>query len=343
MPVRPPETRDGTATADDQAGGAGRGPERSEATASAGSGPPPSAVLGRPARATPRRRRPRGRDVPGLRAWLLLAPTIAWVAVFVVVPTAILVVYSFCDRDELGRVVFRFTLENYRRAFEPVYARIFWRSIGYAALSTVLCISIGFPVAYVIGRARAAIRQRLLLLVMIPFWTSFLIRTYAWMTILKEEGLLNGLLQGLRLTVAPLDLLYTPTAVVIGLVYAYLPFMILPIYGSVEKLDGALIEAAHDLGAGPLRVFSSVIVPLTMPGIAAGTLLVFVPAIGMFAITDLLGGARVPLIGNVIQNQFLQARDWPFGAALGVVFLLLFAAAYWALQRRSQRLLEAGA
>jgi len=120
-------------------------------------------------------------------------------------------------------------------------------------------------------------------------------------------------------------------------VYAYLPFMILPIYGSVEKLDGALIEAAHDLGAGPLRVFSSVIIPLTLPGVAAGTLLVFVPAIGMFAVTDLLGGARVPLIGNVIQNQFLQARDWPFGAALGVVFLLLFAAAYWLLQRRAGR------
>jgi spermidine/putrescine transport system permease protein len=128
-------------------------------------------------------------------------------------------------------------------------------------------------------------------------------------------------------------LLYTPVAVVVGLVYAYLPFMILPIYGSVEKLDPALIEAAHDLGAGPLRVFSSVVIPLTLPGIAAGTLLVFVPAIAMFAITDLLGGARVPLIGNVIQNQFLQARDWPFGAALGVAFLTLFAASYAVLLR----------
>ena len=163
---------------------------------------------------------------------------------------------------------------------------------------------------------------------MVPFWTSFLIRTYAWITILKQEGLLNGLLQAFAVTAAPVDLLYTPFAVIVGLVYAYLPFMILPIYGSVEKLDGAVIEAAHDLGAGPLRVFSTVIIPLTLPGIAAGTLLVFVPAIGMFAITDLLGGARVPLIGNVIQNQFLQARDWPFGAALGMVFLALFAGTY---------------
>ena len=278
-----------------------------------------------------------GSRSPPTAAWLLLAPMILWLAIFVVAPTLILVVYSFCDRDELGRVVYTFTLENYRRLADPVYVRVFWRSLWYAGLSTGLCIVIGYPVAYCIGRAREAVRQRLLLLVMIPFWTSFLIRTYAWITILKEEGLLNSLLQTFALTSAPLDLLYTPFAVVIGLVYAYLPFMILPIYGSVEKLDGSLIEAAYDLGAGPLRVFSTVIIPLTAPGIAAGTLLVFVPAIGMFAVTDLLGGARVPLIGNVIQNQFMQARDWPFGAALGVAFLLLFAIAYWLLQSRARR------
>ena len=266
---------------------------------------------------------------PRWRAWLLLAPMVAWLVLFVVVPTAILFVYSFCERDEVGRVLYSFTLDNYRRVFDPVYLRIFTRSIGYAGLTTVICIVVGYPVAYCIGRAREEWRQRLLLLVMVPFWTSFLIRTYAWITILKQEGLLNGFLRQLSPDATPFDLLYTPTAVVIGLVYAYLPFMILPIFGSVEKLDGALIEAAHDLGAGPLRVFSSVIIPLTMPGIAAGTLLVFVPAVGMFAITDLMGGARVPLIGNVIQNQFLQARDWPFGAALGAVFMGLFAVTYW--------------
>src|SRR6185369_14481795 len=221
----------------------------------------------------------------------------------------------------------------YTRVADPIYLRIFTRSIGYAALTTVICVVAGFPVAYCIGRAREAWRDRLLLLVMIPFWTSFLIRTYAWVTILKHEGLLNSVLHVFASGATPWDLLYTPTAVVLGLVYAYLPFMILPIYGSVEKLDGALIEAAHDLGAGPWRVFSSVIIPLTLPGIAAGTLLVFVPAIAMFAITDLLGGAKVPLIGNVIQNQFLQARDWPFGAALGMVFMALFAVTYWALLR----------
>lgn len=278
---------------------------------------------------------------PSTISWLLLAPALLWLALFVIAPTAILFVYSFCDRDELGRVVYAFTWDNYRRVVDPIYLRIFWRSIWYAGLSTGLCVVIGFPVAYCIGRAREAVRQRLLLLVMIPFWTSFLIRTYAWITILKQEGLLNSLLRTFAVTSTPLDLLYTPLAVVIGLVYAYLPFMILPIYGSVEKLDGSLIEAAYDLGAGPWRVFSSVIIPLTAPGIAAGTLLVFVPAIGMFAVTDLLGGARVPLIGNVIQNQFMQARDWPFGAALGVVFLGLFAVAYWLLQGRAKRVDEA--
>lgn len=269
--------------------------------------------------------------MPRWRAWLLLAPMVGWLVLFVVLPTLILLVYSFCQRDELGRVVFSFTFDNYRRVFDPVYIRIFARSVGYAGLTTLICILAGFPVAYCIGRAREAWRPQLLLLVMVPFWTSFLIRTYAWITILKQEGLLNGLLHLFSPAAVPFDLLYTPAAVVIGLVYAYLPFMILPIYGSVEKIDEALIEAAHDLGAGPLRVFSSVVIPLSLPGIAAGTLLVFVPAIGMFAITDLMGGARVPLIGNVIQNQFLQARDWPFGAALGAIFLGLFAVTYWLL------------
>ena len=285
-------------------------------------------ALTSPAAARPAAKSTGDRRTPRWRAWLLLLPMVAWLVLFVVVPTTILFVYSFCERDELGRVVYSFTFENYQRVVDPVYLRIFARSVGYAGLTTAICIVVGFPVAYCIGRAGEVWRQRLLLLVMVPFWTSFLIRTYAWITILKQEGLLNGLLQAFAVTAAPVDLLYTPFAVIVGLVYAYLPFMILPIYGSVEKLDGAVIEAAHDLGAGPLRVFSTVIIPLTLPGIAAGTLLVFVPAIGMFAITDLLGGARVPLIGNVIQNQFLQARDWPFGAALGMVFLALFAGTY---------------
>ena len=274
---------------------------------------------------------------PSWKAWALLTPMVLWLTLFVVVPGAILLVYSFCERDEIGGVIFTFTFRNYQRVFDGVYLWIFARSIGYAAVTTALCVVIGYPVAYYIARVEESLRNRLLLLVMVPFWTSFLIRTYAWITILKQEGLLNSFLEATRLDIGPFNLLYTPAAVIIGLVYAYLPFMILPIYGSAEKLDNSLIEAAYDLGAGPLRAFSSVIVPLTMPGIAAGTLLVFVPAIGMFAITDLMGGAKVPMIGNVIQNQFLQARDWPFGAALGVIFMLMFALTYVILQRRGSK------
>ena len=189
-----------------------------------------------------------------------------------------------------------------------------------------------------IARAGGPWRNRLLLLIMIPFWTNFLIRTYAWITILKSEGLLNSLLLSAGAIVAPLELLCTPVAVLIGLVYVYLPFMILPIYGSAEKLDPALIETAQDLGCGPWRAFVQIVLPLTRPGLLAGILMVFVPAIGMFAVTDLMGGARVPMIGNGIQDQFVgQARDKPFGAALGVIFLLLFVAAYWLLQRRGGR------
>jgi spermidine/putrescine transport system permease protein len=274
---------------------------------------------------------------PKIVGWVLLAPMLVWLAAFVVLPLIVLLVYSFCQRDDLGRVVFSFTWENYERVFSPLYLRILGRSVGYAALTTIICLVIGFPVAWFIARQTPARRNQLLLLVMIPFWTNFLIRTYAWIVILKGEGLLNALLQYGRIIAEPIELLYTPFAVVTGLVYAYLPFMILPIYGSAEKVEGSLVEAAYDLGAGPLRAFSSVIIPLTQPGIMAGVLLVFVPAIGMFAITDLMGGAQVPLIGNVIQNQFLRARNWPFGAALGVVFTLLFVVTYALAQGRRRR------
>jgi spermidine/putrescine transport system permease protein len=218
-----------------------------------------------------------------------------------------------------------------------VYLQIVVRSILYAALTTMLCLAMGYPVAYLIGRSSERWRNLLLMAVMIPFWTSFLIRTYAWVTILKSEGLLNSLLVQLRLIAEPLEMLYTPGAVVLGLVYTFLPFMILPIYSSVEKLDGALIEAALDLGAGPLRAFSRVIVPLTSPGIAAGILLVFVPSLGIYAVNDILGGGRVDMIGNIIENQFKgNARNWPFGAALGTTLLVSFALIYWLVNRRQR-------
>ncbi len=212
--------------------------------------------------------------------------------------------------------------------FVGVDLKVFWRSVELAALTTALCLAIGYPVAFFIGRSPPPWRDRLLLLVMLPFWTSFLIRTYAWKTILSEDGLLNAGLHAAHLDLlipASGGLLYTPTAVVIGLVYAYLPFMILPIYGSVEKLDASLLEAALDLGATPARALWSVVLPLTRSGAAAGVTLVFVPAIGMYAINQLMGGGHPQMIGDVINDNFVgMAPNHGVGAALGVVLTAMF-------------------
>ncbi len=261
-------------------------------------------------------------------AWFLFAPLAVWLLMFVVAPTALLVVISFCERDFIGRVVYHFTWANYLRAFDPVYGRILLRSVGYAALTTAVCVLTGYPLAYFISRATPRARQGLLVLVMIPFWTSFLIRTYAWITILAHDGLLNGLLVSARVLAEPADLLYTPGAVVLGLIHNYLPFAVLPIYASVEKLDRSLVEAAYDLGAGPWRAFRNVTLPLTMPGVVGGAMLVFIPAVAMFAIVTLMGGGSTELIGNTIQKQFTSGKNQPFGAALGTLLLVLFLAVF---------------
>jgi spermidine/putrescine transport system permease protein len=263
-----------------------------------------------------------------LRSGLLLAPLVGWLLLFVVAPTAFLVVISFCERDFIGRTVYRFTWENYARAFDPVYLAILGRSVGCAALTTAVCLAIGYPVAYCMARSSKRTREWLLLLLMAPFWTSFLVRTYAWIIILAHDGLLNSLLTATHLLASPADLLYTPGAVLLGLIHNYLPFMVLPIYSSLEKQDPALLEAAFDLGASPWRAFRAVSLPLSVPGIAGGAMLVFVPSIAMFAIVTLMGGGSTELIGNTIQKQFTSGRDAPFGAALGTLLLLVFLAAF---------------
>lgn len=276
------------------------------------------------------------RRTPGILAWLVLAPLLAWLFLFVVAPTVMLVAVSFADRDALGRIVWEFSLQNYARAFDWLWLKVLLVSVWYAFLTTIICMAVGYPVAYTIGRAPPRWRSLLLMLVMVPFWTSFLIRTYAWITILSKEGLVNSLLMNLGLVTQPVGFLYTPFAIVLGLVYNFLPFMILPIYTSVEKLDNAMIEAAHDLGAGPLRAFSQVIIPLTRPGIAAGAMLVFVPSIAMFAITTLMGGGTNPTIGEVIFKQFTSGRNQPFGAALGTLLLLIFILALWLTRKQRE-------
>jgi spermidine/putrescine transport system permease protein len=266
---------------------------------------------------------------PSPLAWLVLMPLLAWLFLFVIAPTIMLVVVSFAERDSLGRIVYDFTLQNYIRALDWVWLKVLFSSLWYALLTTLICMFVGYPVAYFIGRAPLHWRGLLLMLVMVPFWTSFLIRTYAWITILSKDGLVNSLLVSAGIFSQPAEILYTPFAIVLGLVYNFLPFMILPIYTSVEKLDNAMIEAAYDLGAGPLRAFSQVIIPLTRPGIAAGAMLVFVPSIAMFAITTLMGGGTNPTIGEVIFKQFTSGRNQPFGAALGTILLLIFVLALW--------------
>lgn len=277
------------------------------------------------------------RRKPGLMAWLVLLPLLIWLVLFIVAPTGMLVVVSFAERDGLGRVVYNFTWENYLRAFDWIWLKVLLVSLWYALLTTIICMVVGYPAAYFIGRAPGRWRGILLMLVMIPFWTSFLIRTYAWITILSQQGLVNTLLLSAGLIAEPLALLYTPFAIVLGLVYNFLPFMILPIYTSVEKLDGAMIEAAYDLGAGPTRAFAQVILPLTSPGITAGALLVFIPSICMFAITTLMGGGAIPTIGEVIYKQFTSGKNQPFGAALGTLLLLMFVIALWLTRRQREQ------
>jgi spermidine/putrescine transport system permease protein len=261
---------------------------------------------------------------PKLRTTMLLAGSLVWLIGFFLVPLFYLLTVSFAERSPYGTIAWVLGLRNYGRAFQPIYLEIYWRSVWMALLTTVLCAVLGYPVAYAIAlHVSARWKSALLLLVVIPFWTSFLIRTYAWMVILRTEGVVNNLLQSLHLTHEPLRLLYTPLAVFIGLVYGELPFMILPLYAVLQKMDPTLLEAAQDLGASRVATFLKVTLPLSRPGLVAGAVLVFIPSIGAFVTPDLLGGARTMMAGNLIQNQFALVRDQPFGSA--VAFLLTFA------------------
>ena len=291
----------------------------------------------------------------GRFAYPLLLP--AWLAlgVFFLAPLALMLLVSFAERGtygglqpiaDLGRYLRSGDfLGNYARSLGAIYLWIGWRSLWMAALTTALAVLVSFPIAYYLAILAPARWKGLLLgLVVVPFWTSFLIRTYAWMFILRTEGLLNLVLLGSGIVRHPVELLYTQTAVLIGLVYGELPFMILPLYASLEKLDRSLLEAAADLGAGGAQAFRRVTLPLSLPGLAAGVVLVFVPSLGQFVVSDLLGGARSMLLGNLIQNQFAVARDAPFGSALAfelmaAVLLLLLAYAVYAKRRGGEELL----
>jgi spermidine/putrescine transport system permease protein len=256
-----------------------------------------------------------------LRAWFLL-PAWLWMAVLFLAPFAILLAYSFLTRGVYGGTGEPWTAESYRRLFDPLYLTILLRSFVMAFAATLLCLLLAFPAALFIVRSKRH-RNLYLQLVMLPFWTSFLVRTYAWMFLLRDTGMINTALETLGIIRGPLPLLYNSGAVLLGLVYGYLPFMVLPIYATLERLDPALIEAASDLGAKPFTILLRIVVPLTKPGIVAGSVLVFIPCLGAYLTPDLLGGGRTVLVGNLVQNQFTTARDWPFGAAVSVALMAL--------------------
>jgi spermidine/putrescine transport system permease protein len=260
----------------------------------------------------------------GSRA-LLLGPALVLLLVLFYLPQLVLFAVSLGRRSAYGGVVRDVSAENYLRALEPLYLGILVRSLALAAAATLVCLIVAFPIAWWLAR-RVPARWRgvMLALVVLPFWTSFLVRMYAWIVLLRSEGVVNLLLGAVGLP--PAELLYNDFAVLLGQVYGELPFMIIPLFVSLEKLDGALVEAAADCGASPLRVFTRVVVPLALPGIAAGCLLVFIPSLGAYLAPDLLGGGRTAYVGNLIQSQFAVARDMPFGAALSFVLSLVVVA-----------------
>lgn len=254
---------------------------------------------------------------------LLLLPMYAFTILFIALPILYMFLLSVLSRAEVWGVDFTFTMDNYKRILEPLYLNTFGESLKLAFLSTGLIVLIGYPYGYFMARMSAVWKKRMMLLIMIPFWTSALIRLYGWIIMFRSNGVLDKLLMGLHITDAPLKLLYTYPAVTVGMVYALLPFMILSVYSSAEKLDYTLVEAARDLGASPAKAFWTVSFKLTLPGLLSGVILSFIPSMGLFFIADLLGGNKIVLVGSVIQEQLTKGRNQPFAAALSVVLMIL--------------------
>jgi len=283
----------------------------------------------------------RFRENKSAQGTLLALPTTVWLFILLVIPLLLTLVVSFGKRGADGGVIYSFSLENYirlfgystncpsgaARCFDPLYVGILWRSLTLAFNTTVLVILLAYPLAYFIARSHPKHRNTFMFMVLIPLWTNFVIRVYAWMMLLRTQGVINlilGWFAGLlHMQFTPLEMLYTPGAVLVGMVYEFLPFMILPIYTSLEKIDNSLYEAAADLGANTIKTLLRVTLPLSMPGVVAGTILVFIPVMGTFIVSDILGGRQVILVGNLIQRQFLDARDPTFGSAASLVLMVM--------------------
>jgi spermidine/putrescine transport system permease protein len=251
-----------------------------------------------------------------------LAPGVGWLVLFFVVPLAFIFVVSLGARDELGRITLANpSLDNYAKAFAPVFLPTFLNSLRYAAITTILSLAIGYPIAYWISRYGGRHKVLLMILVMLPFWTSYLIRTYAWTILLRDNGVVNSVLQALGITHEPIILMNTDISVILGMTYGFLPFAILPLFVSIDRLDPTLVAAGRDLYASGRQAFRHVTLPLTMPGIIAAALLTFIPALGDFVTPDLLGGPQTTTIAKNIQELFLAGRDWPYGSALGFILM----------------------
>lgn len=260
---------------------------------------------------------------------LTVLPIYLFTLAFVMGPLIYMLVLSFQSRAEVWGVVNEFSLKNYTDIFQPVYMNTFWESIKLALISTVLVVLIGYPFGYFMAKLSAKWKKRTMMLLMIPFWTSSLMRLYGWIIIFRANGPLDKLLMWMNITDKPLKLLYTYPAVVVGMVYVLLPFMIFSVYSSAEKLDWSLIEAARDLGASPMKAFLTVSLKLTLPGLLSGVILSFIPSMGLFFIADILGGNKVVLVGNVIYEQLMKAHNWPFAAALAVALMILTSIMIW--------------
>lgn len=268
-----------------------------------------------------------------LPALTMAGPVTFWMMVFVLLPLVYVVVISFMKRDAFGGIEYDFTFANYLEILQPVYLKVIWKSMKLAFLTTAICILIGYPLAYYIARKPSKMAAKLLMLVMIPFWTNTLVRLYSINLIGQPNGFLSNFLMNAGIIAKPLDILYSDGIVVIGLLISMLPFAILPLYASIEKLDKAYLEASSDLGAKPAVTFCRITIPLTFPGIVASIILVFIPSLGMYYVPEALGGGKVMLIGSLIRNQFLVTKNWPFGASLSILLVLITLMMLWLYTR----------
>lgn len=259
----------------------------------------------------------------GAPLMVMISPVALWMVLLIAIPLLYILVISFCSTDASHNIVFSFTLDNYGKLLSPTLLNIYANSLIIALLSTVFCILIGYPFAYIMAFTTPFRKTMMMIFLMLPFWTNSLIRLYGWRTFLGSEGYLNKILLAMGLIDKPLEIMYTHGAVVLGMVYTLLPFMVLPIHTVIDKLDRHLLEASSDLGAKPVRTFLNVTLPLTAPGIFAGVIMVFIPALGYFFVSDIMGGSKSQLIGNAIERQFKEAFNWPFGAVLSIILILI--------------------